>query len=417
MGQVKEILDRHITVKIDRAFAAKVITYVERWKRKNEDTINFLGGNLLGQQAFVMTTEEMLYWVEEILQIDDWDTLDYEFGQVKDFYPEGLTKLIASKRFKVSGNPLNHSYFYIAHRALTDGILSESDAKKLASACINMVQYKFFSSMYTGYLPHKTVESIAMAVYEGLSRKWGIKLYGTWGNLFQSRTDDIIGPTSIHKVALWTMEDDYGLVKMINDVQGRLKSILLNLINEYKRVRALDARINSGSQFMNTDEGMIIKDSVNEYARFRERIHDIIPDRNKLIQKQLIEITAKTIDTVSERQLRDTLVYLSDNYITKSKKKKTDVDSYQKTVDTLMIYTLDLMRKEKIPLAHIPDVIVKLRSMFRSSRANDPLLKQVREGTGPIVTEALRTKSEGTVASVRIAVIIYIVLRALVDGI
>lgn len=409
MAKIKEAFEKYCPVVIDRDFAKRVILFIERWKRKDEDTINFLGGNLIGQQKFVMDNSDIYYWIEDLLGIEEYDNLDYEISQIPQLYPQERVK--AGKRFRVSGNPINLSFFYIAHKALTDSQLSKKESERLAIEVMNFVQYKFFSSIYTHYLPYKTVESIAMATYEGLSRKWGIKVYGTWEGLFNSRSQNIICDRSIHRRALLVMDDDYGVVKMINDVQGRLKSIIGNLIEEYKRIRDLDSRIESSSSFMTTEEGPVLKDKENNYSRFRERMHDIIPDKNNFIKEDLVNITTQVINTVTPRQLVDVLYYMSDNYSHTSKK-----TNYPELVDDILVYTLELIRTEKMSLKDIPGVIGKVRNMFRSSRVTDPLLKKIRANSEVVVKGGIRSNSSSTISSVRIALIVYIVMRALIDS-
>lgn len=402
---IKDIFDKYSGVTFDRKFLKKVLSYVETFKRKDENTINFLGGNLIGVYTFKWVKEEQLIWIHDIMEVDDTEVLKDEIHSLDAIEP----------KYNVSSNVTSHSFIYCANGFLNSKSLSKRDAERGAHAAITMLQYGYLSSIHTRFFKYPANEAIAMAVYEGLSRKWGLKKYGSWGGLIEARTNSILdfkNKKNYQAQYIQDMDNDENMPRMLNDVQGRIKAVIKKLFDEYTRMRDQEARIAASGRFATMDGKQVLKESVNKYERVRERISEIIPDTHSFIKQSAIEVILKTVTTVSERQLTDVLLYLSENFEGTKKKNK----AYQELVEDIIIYMFELIRKEKIKLNHIPSVMLKLRGMFRSSRVTDPMFISIRQRAGDLVEDAMPRASKSVVASTRIGVILYIALRALINN-
>lgn len=398
---ILSVFNKHVETEFDRKILKKLLTYVTGFVRKNENHINFFGGNLIGLYTAKWLVEDRMVWVEYILDIPAIDTLKQEL--------HSLPGVDAS--FHVSGDVVNMSFVWAAHKSLVSPHLNKRDQHRLAHACLTMLQYKFLTSIHTHKFPYPASESIALAVYESLDRKSAIKRHGSWEALVNARSDDILSGSSIHFDTLRNFNDDEEIRKMINDIQGRIKSILNNLTDKFYAIKESEDRIGTQGNFKTIKGEVFLKEASNKYERLRERLHDIVPNRKVFIRNDLIDAVVETVSTVSPRQLEETLLYLSDNYTSRKGKK-----DYQPLMEDIVVFTFDLMRKEGIDLDSVPRIILKLRAILRSSRVNDPMLLSIRERTGFIVEDAIRTKSSSTIASTRIGVILYITLRSLIES-
>ena len=274
-----------------------------------------------------------------------------------------------------------------------------------------MLQYKFISSLHTRRFKYPANEDIALAVYESLDRKSGLKKHGSWQALIEAKTEDILDLEGLWSNTLRTMTNTENIVKMLNDIQGRIRSILNTIVDKFYIIRDADSRIRSTDKFTTIEGEKIVKDSVNKYNHTRIRIHSIIPDRNSFITDDILSVIQQTVPTVTPRNLEEVLKFISENYHSRKLEKEL-----RELVDDMIIYTFTLMIKEKIPFDNIPAISIKLRSMYRSSRVSDPLIKTIRERIGVIVSDVLDTNSNGVISSTKIAVTLYIVLRALLEG-
>ncbi len=397
---VKKVFIQYTDVKFNRDFVKKVLDFVNRFCRKNEDTINFLGGNLIGVYSFKFLEEDKLEWIEDILKIDDIDGLKNEL--------HNSTKI--NKDFFVSSDVTNLSMVWCAHMALSAPGLTELERDKLSVACIDILQYKFLSSIHTRFFKYQANEGIAKATYESLDKKSGLKKYGTWKGLLDSRTEDILSKGSIHYKTLRSFDDDEEIIKMLNDIQGRLKAVMKKLTDTFNRIIEMDAKIHSTGKFISIDGEKILKEYTSHYQTITNRMEEVIPFKNELIKEHLMDAILKTTKTVSPNHLQGTLVYLSENYTNPRKEKEL-----KRLVNDIIIFTFDTLRKEKISLEHIPTAMFELRNLFRSSRAIDPVLIDIRNRTGKLVETALNIHNGSTIASTRIGVILYLVLRGLVE--
>ena len=255
MDSIKSIFLNHTKLTFDRNFLLKVVRYVENFKRKDSNTINFLGGNLVGVYPFKWLDEERLVWVHDILGIDDFEIIKDEIHSLDAINPE----------FNISSNVTSHSFVWCTHMFLTSPHLSEKDRLKGAVTCLTMLQYGYLSSIHTRFFKYPANESIAMAVYEGLSKKWYLKKYGTWAGVIQARAEDIVSKKSIHANYISNLKPDEEMVELLNDVQGRIKAMIKKLFDEYIRIRDSEARIAATGRFSTMDGKQVLKESINKY--------------------------------------------------------------------------------------------------------------------------------------------------------
>lgn len=396
---ISTVFKQYVPIKIDKNFVKTVLTYKQNFINSSESNILFLGSNLIGVNSFKFLEEDRLTWIEDILNIDDIDSLRNDIHNL-----EGI-----NKEFFVSSDITNLSFVWIAYQALSSNTLTNDEKHKLATASIDMLQYKFLSSIHTRFFPFPANEGLAKATYEALDKKSGLKRYGTWIGLLDARTADILSSSSIHHNTLRKFNDDEDVVKMLNDIQGRIKAIMKKLTDTFNRLRAMDAKIQSTNKFTSVDGELLLKEHSSKYEKIRDNLHTAIPNRNDFIQDALVEAILKTVKTVSHHHLEETLKYVSDNYGSK------ESEVLKTLVNDVVIYAFELIRAEKINMDHIPTVMIKLMNMFRSSRVTDPVLISIRNRAGEVVENALNTTSSSIIVSTRIGLILYIVLRGLME--
>jgi len=394
---VRDIVSKYVGVKVDRSLLRKVLEFNDSFRNRDEDSINFFGGNLIGVYMVKFVDEHQVTWIEDILEIDDFDGMRQEIHDV-----EG----IVGSRY-VSGSPVNISFVWLAHMAMNSRALNHKDQERLATAAIDMLQYKYLSSIHNHFYKYPINIGLSMAIYESLDRKSALKRHGTWGAVLTARTEDILSKKSIHFDVVDKMGDTLALVYMLNDIQGRLKSIIKKLTDIFYKLREEDAKIQSSGKFIQLEGEQHLKESTNQYERMRNRIKDVMLDRNDFVNEELMDVILGIADTANKRNLEETLFYLSDNITGKRGPKLIAL------VEDIIIYTFDVIRKEKISLDRAPEVTFKLLTMFRSSRVTGELIHRIREDMAKEVENAIGNRATSVIASTRIAVILYIVVRAL----
>ena len=393
-----QICEAHIKQPIDRKFMMKVLLYVSSFARRDEAHINFLGGNLIGAYPIKWVSEDRFKWVEDVLEIQDYDQLCLEIYDLPDI----------NKAFIVSSNAVNLSFLWVAHQALKSEHLNPKDRYALAHAAINMLQYKFVSSIHTHNFKYAADMGVALAVYEALDNKSQLKRLGSWQALIDARSDDILGIDSLHTVTIRALETDLAVAKMVNDIWNRLKSIIKILTDSFYHIRDIDAKLASTSKFTQIDGEAILKDSFNHYGHIKSVMQNLVPDRNAFIRDDLINIITLAVTTVYPIYLRDSLRFMSENF--SAKHKHIDIPTL---VDDILIYAFGIIREEKIELHNIPTIAIKLRGVLRSSRITDREYLSIKDRTAVIIKAANTKITEVNIASTRVALLLYVILRAL----
>lgn len=398
---VNAIFNAHIKQPIDRAFMAKVLTYVDHFVRKDENNLNFFGSNLIGVYPVKFIDEDKFDWLELVLQIDDYDKLKSDIYELPDI----------DKSWHIASDAINLSFLWVAYKALTSELLNEKDKVTLATASINMLQYKFISSIHTRNFPYPANISIALAVYEDMDQKSQLKRAGSWLALVDLRTADILGHDSLHHKIIRTLEPDVKLVAMLNDIWTRLKSIFKIMTASFYKIRDSNARITSTSKFTISEGEEILKDHVNHIFQIKERMHSLVPDVNSFVREDLLEIIPIAITTVYPVYLKTTLVYISENY--KIPHKEVNIPNL---IDDILIFVFNIIRKEKIPLKAIPDIAMKLKNAIKSSRLISSEYDVIKKSVDIIIEESNYKIPEGLIASTRMGVVLFIALRALIKN-
>ena len=393
-----DVFRKHCSISIDRTLLLKTLTYVNNFTRRDENSISFWGGGLIGCFPVKWTRSEEDTWITDILEIDDYN------GLIQDIYSlPGI-----NKSWKVSSNAINLSFLWIVYEALISAELEEKDREALARAALNMLQYKFITSLHTHRFKYVADINISIAVYEQLNNKTTLKKEGSWQGLVDARTTDILGIDSLHTKTIRTLRETTDVVKTLNDIWNRLKSIFNILTTDFHNIKDTNAKFASTTKFTIVEGESIIKDSFNEYAHIKRNMHVIIPDRNSFIREDLMEVVTKIIDTVYPRILKTTLIFISENFI--SKYKKVNIPDL---VDEIIMYSFNIIREEHIDLRDLTSVALKFKNLLRSSRVIDPEFIRIKEQLATIIYDSNEKITDVSMASARISVTLYIILLAL----
>jgi hypothetical protein len=383
-------------IKFDKKMLKRLTRYVSSFVNKNEDSINFFGDALIGVYPVKYTKEDKDIWFDEVLDMD-------ELSLKKDLH--SLESINTS--FVVSSDATNQSFIWVAHKFATSKHLSQKDKDRGAIEAMNMMQYKFITSLMSHNFPYPTDKSVALATYAALSKKFAIKNHGSWAKLVLARSMDILGKDSIWYKTYQRHGSDDDLVKMVNDIQGRIREVIKKMVNVFYTVREADARITATSSTIELDGVNHVADRSSDYIASKRYIHTVVSSKDGLIKDPLVKVIGQAVHTVSEKHLLEALEYVTDNYGARK------AEFIAELLDECLVYSLGYLRDNDIQSSDLPLVISKLRSSYMSSRSTDPNLMRLRELADMVVKESVTSKSSSTLASARTALLLYIVLRTL----
>lgn len=400
MNSLKQVFGHYCKdLIVDKAFAKKIHDFVVSFRNRSEEHITFFGGNTLGVSLPKFKITDRDYWFDTIFTIDELDL-------TQDLH--NLPDILAHRH--VSGDPFNHLLVYGLHRAHTTEHLTEIEKEQLKMDIANTLNYRYITSIMARWFSKYTADpAIATATYALLSKKFGLKVYGTWGALLDARSKAIIEKSSIHYKAYTEYNNDRAIVYMLNDTQGRIKVILINIRDVFAQVEKDPSLIiKSQSSLVNFDGEIQVKDVQRTYSQYKRYINDIIYDKATFIKPELMAIIADIQPNLDMTIFKDALTYMSKNY---GPKHDSDIELL---LEHTLNHAINWMYHERSMLSDNKDVkgiLVKLRSLYIASRSSDPLVLDIRSISDQLIRKVTHLQNPAIISTARTAVLLYVILR------
>lgn len=186
--------------------------------------------------------------------------------------------------------------------------------------------------------------------------------------------------------------------------------MLKNIYDVFLQVDHQGMRIQSSSALVEIDGNMILKDRNRNLIAYTRYLQSIVTDRQSFIKEELLELVGKLMYTTLRRLFRQTLEWVSDNYRQSGGKRIGEL------LDEALIHSFDYLAEERTMIRNhvdLPTLLARLRGVYTSSRSIDPALFSLREKAEWCVKKATGNRNESVIASVRTAVLLYIVIRTM----
>lgn len=397
MKNIKEVFEHHCShLVFDQKLLKKIQTYERRFVTKNDTHISFFGGNLLGVDPVRFKDEDRNRWFDEILEVDEQALED-------DLY--ALEEVVTHRH--VSSDVMNISCMWTIHKFLTSDKLNDSDKYDGALATALILQYKFITSIIAHFFRYTADPVTAQATYAALSKRFGLKIAGSWGELLRQRSDDIVRKGGLHYKGFISFDKD--IDKMLNDIQGRIKDIIKNIMDVFTAVKnSPELQIRSSSSTIELDGELKIRDKTRLITQYTRFLLELIHDRNNFIIPELVGVIVKTVPTMSKSTLVSVLTYMANNASPKADPR------VQRICELTLQHAFDYLTKNPGTMASssdIPGLLRKMRALYQASRTTNPMILEMRTLTEQISTVATGSKNKVLIASVRNAVLLYILLR------
>lgn len=398
MKNIKEILDTNCThLRFDIQLLKKINAYATAFRNRNEDHAAFFGGNLMGVHPVRFRNSDLNEWYDDILGIDD----IYVRSQI--------LKLPTVKPEWVRGTDvMNLSCCWITHRIFNSDLSPEQKHQGMLDTLL-VLHYKYITSLMAHYFPFPADKSVALATYAALSKKYALKVHGSWNAMLIAKCEEIISKRSIHAMTIAKFNDDGDVQYMITDTQVRTRSIVKKMRAVFETVRQQDARIHSTRMTSIDVEGQqVLKDLSRNYSPYKRYIHHIVTEEKLWIKPELVQIIGSAMHTMPQDMLTDTLKYVSKHY-------GRDKVNIADLLDEIIMHAVEYLVEEQSSFLRTNDLatmVTRLRANYMSSRSSDPSLLKIREETEILVRASIRSKNPSVIASVRTGFALYVVLLA-----
>lgn len=400
MRNVKSIFEEHCGHMVfDRKLLKKLQTYERDFVNKNPAHIKFFGGVLMGVDPVRFTTSDQNRWFDDIMEIDE-SVLETELHSLPD---------ILDHRH-VSSNVLNLSAFWMTHKFLTSTKLSQSDRELGATLIIMILQYKFITSTLTNWFKYDADPAIAQLTYSLLTKRFGLKVAGSWGELLRLRAVEVIRRDGLHHKRLMNFNNDLDIVYMVNDTHGRIKSILKYIRDIFTVAQNNpDELIHNMAATLELDGDVKVRDKTRLTSTYVRYILDSLNDSRSFIIPELVLIISKTVTTAPRESLERCLEYMVENVSPRADKKVARLP------EVVLQHAFEYMTKNPSTMASgkdIPGLLSKMIKLYQASKTSDELILEAREIGEHIAKRGTGSKNRILISATRNAILLYVLLRA-----
>lgn len=400
---IKDVYDRTCShVEFDRHLYRLVCQLQEGFVNKRPEHIAFFGGTLTGVQKVRFTDQDRDKLFDLLLQTDEFDLEAKVYG-LRDM--QG--KPAINTEWVVSSDIFNISCVWLIHRFHHASTLTEGERQDAKTRVCAYLLYKFLTSLLFHYFKYDADPEVAQATYAALTRKFTLKQEGSWGATLLKMADGLVGQQSIWLRTIDKLQDDYEVVKMLNDLQSRVKDMLKNIYAVFMQVVANGGRISSNASFHEVEGEFELKDKTESLGIYSQYLKRILSDKASFIKDELVDVVANMMHTMPPRLLYAALSWTSDHY------KGAHDSAITAAIDLVMEHAIEyLSANREVSRNDLGAVLDKLRGAYMSSRSTDAKLLKAREDVEHLIKLATGSRNDNAVASVRTAWMLYVVARA-----
>ena len=400
MIQLRDFLNEYIRkVKYDDKFFNTIRSYKLSWIQKSPEYIEFMGSNMLGVHKVRFSTidEEILF--EEIFKIDGKDL------QKKLYTIPGI-----NKNFKVQSNNVYITLTYAMHMVINSTSMKQANKRECLIDLYFIFAFKALTSLLSRYFINYTADpAIAKMVYEKMSNRFLIKKLGDWNSVFLYRAEDVL-EKGLHYKKLKTYNTD-DAVKIIADMQGRIRDIVKNIYALYMEVIGSGDKIIATSSLEDTGEGELgnkgVTTSKNKYINYL-RSAQLNP--YDFVKDDLITLITNFAAYTEKEDLITTLKYISTSVHVKDNS-EDDFNYYALTITFAYLATRGITDNYN---KNIIAVIRYMKNYWGSHNIKDPNAKRIKKIVTDIVMNATGIRTTNKVASTAVSVLLYLFLRAII---
>ena len=398
MNQIKLIMDEQCShLKFDNRLLSQLERFVQNFINKSPEHVKCLGSNLTGVNRLSWSLDDRLEWEENFLGIE---------GR------ELRQRILALPHMddvgRVAGDNFNISCCWLAHRFYISDLPPRSKEKGMKLS-MDILQYKLLSSIHSHYFKFPVDQNVAEATYAELSRKYDIKRYGSWRGVLDSRSENIISTGEIHEQTIRRFDDDIAIVKMIQDIQFRLRDKIKNIWEVMARVIENDMKFGTVSSTVELDGALVTRDIERLSGDYLIFIKEVAAEQNRFIKPDLVQVVESTMATMPEKPFEQLLIVFT-NKVAKSDKKA--IELLELTMEHLFNVVLS-DRKTKMRMNDIPGVLNRIRGLYTASRSSNPILEEMKEIGEKMVRKDVKIVNNANVAALRTGLLLYIVLRTM----
>lgn len=396
---IKSIMASHTTHwELNKKLADKLANFVKSFINATEDHVAFFGGNLTGVNIVRFTTKDRMTLVDDIFGIDD---LEIQ-RQVKQLDHIGADWIRGT-------DGLNLALLYLVHLLEIDTKLNAKMRLDMQTNALLILQYKFISSTLTAYFKYPVSQQVALSTYQSLSGKYLIKKHGTWQALLLARCNNILVKEDTHRTTIKDFGGDDKIQYMITDIQGRLKSLIINIYQVTMNVKSKEDVITTAASMIELDGELTVRDIQRKQTDYLTYIRNVSKNDKEFIKMDLVDVIDATISTLPRKLFVDILIGFS-------KQMSVNDNNAKVLVEEVIIFLFNYVSENRDIISDTRDysrLIKTLKDLYTAGKSSNATVLKTRKLADKVNKKTVKISNEVTLSALRIGLILYITLRTL----
>lgn len=454
MNKIKEAFDTKLNIVITPLLATAIIKFVNSYETIDKNALAFNSPYLGVHKCcflsrdrenffdmFQLSDNELKTWISSrycerdmvfnvrLKEIDTYaKNLNKKFAEnlaTYGFTSKEIKRIVdeiptVEKRFNVISDPFNLLITYLLHKTINASLPSQLKEETMIKTIL-LLQYKFFTSLVNHRFKYPADEAIARATFESLNNRFDIKIYGTWKKLMEARARQFIDKNGLHYNTIVNYNDDKKILYILSDIQSRIRNQINTVMEEFMKTKANHDAIGSYSHLGTDNEGQIkMLDGTEGLDLLISSVYNDVLSVPRLLDEQAIRLVAGIFGGLSPSKLRSVLISFSE-YAVKQAKSGLSKKIIEENGRILFIGTEVLLQNlfqktyrycifANVDLGKPVEIIKTTKDVYSSSRILDEGIISVRESIAKLMPEIQDSRREATVATLRIAFVVYMML-------
>lgn len=397
-GSLKKVFDKHFSsVQFNNNLNNRIISYCQSVFNR-DGNVEWFGSNLLGTETIRFYTTDRDRFFDDVLVIDE-DYLNDSISSETD----------VNMSWKVTSDTFNLSIVYMLHRYF-QFIDKDKKAKEAAVELVKLLQFKFYSSIYSNFFSKPVDPGAAEGAYSALSLKFAIKQQGSWGALIEDRAEYFVSKESPHYKKVKAFNSTPEIIYFLSDLNTRTKQTVKDYYGVLDKVRSEGLRINTDSSMVILDGESILKDRTTSYNNARVSLLDASTTYQNFYKAEYVDIVLELVPKTSPQALRDFIKYISTLPFGKER------DAVEKIMEDTLMYVFDYIISNRFNFNNSKMLLLKVQRLIQAPKSNDPRVLGLRDRLEKLGKAKTHVTHPAALSALRTSVILYFVLFAIVGG-
>lgn len=330
------------------------------------------------------------------------------------------------KTRKVASDAFNLFCVWVMHLGHISTSLTREEKEMVVFDACKVLNYKFFTALCnnTFFKKYLANEQAMLAAVSELNRKFSLTEYGTWRGVIEKRVQNTIAPTGKHYQTIELMDNDDKILYVVTDTRTHVADRIKNVYDVYKDILDSGSVIGSYTSTKEVEGEKVIRDQVSLLDSMIANLAREVLNPDSFYDRRLCIAVSGMFKAIREETLKDAIIEFA---TTAHEQAKIDgaLDEVKSVggkkvyvgirilITSLIQNLYHRMLVEEVP-RNTYSILYYTKNTFQASRMSDKDLLMIKDSIEYFLTTINTVNREATRASLRLAIIVYIITKTFI---